>query len=225
MILEIDNIELNYETKNILNGVYLKAETGKVTGLLGQNGSGKSSLLHIIFGSLNPKYKLIRIDKQPILKKLYSTGNVYICTQKQTIPNFIKLDKAFSLQKVSWIDFIQQFPQFEKYRKSRPSGLSGGELQVIEIYIALLSNKPIVLLDEPFMHIAPLYVEQMKNIIRKQKKNKAIILTDHQYESVIDVTDDLYLLKNGSTKKINRLTELEDYGYLPNGVLELAKND
>ncbi|NER15771.1 ATP-binding cassette domain-containing protein [Spongiivirga citrea] len=219
MILEVDNIELNYSDKNILKGVYLKAEIGKVTGLLGHNGSGKSSLLHIIFGSIAPKYKLIRIDKKPILRKLYTSRLVYLCSQKQSIPSFMKLKKVFRFLKLDWNTFIEKFPQFEKYRNSYPSKLSGGELQVVEIYLALLSNRPIVLLDEPFMHIAPLYVEQMKEIINEQKHSKAIILTDHHYESVIDVTDDLYLLKNGSTKKINQLTDLEDYGYLPNGII------
>ena len=63
MIFEIDNVELYFNKKRILNGIYLKAETGKITGLLGSNGSEKSSLLEIAFGNLKPKYKLIRIDK------------------------------------------------------------------------------------------------------------------------------------------------------------------
>lgn len=63
MFLEIDNIELYFKNKRILNGIYLKAETGKTTGILGRNGCGKSSLLDIVFDNLKPKYKLIRIDK------------------------------------------------------------------------------------------------------------------------------------------------------------------
>ena len=71
MPLEIDNVELYFKTKTIIRGVYLKAETGKITGLLGSNGCGKSCLLKIIFGSLTPKYKLIRVNNKPILKSLY----------------------------------------------------------------------------------------------------------------------------------------------------------
>ena len=73
MIFEIDNVELYFKEKRILNGIYLKAETGKVTGILGSNGCGKSCLLNIAFGNLKPKYKLIRVNNKPILKPLYQT--------------------------------------------------------------------------------------------------------------------------------------------------------
>lgn len=63
MVFELDNVELFFKNKRILNGIYLKAEIGKVTGILGRNGYGKSSLLTIFFGGLKPKYKLLRINK------------------------------------------------------------------------------------------------------------------------------------------------------------------
>ena len=66
MILEVDNIELNFDQTSILQGIYLKAETQKVTCILGRNGCGKSSLLKIIFGSLKAKYSLVRLNKNPI---------------------------------------------------------------------------------------------------------------------------------------------------------------
>ena len=65
MIFEIDNIELSFKEKRILNGIYLKTETNNITGLLGSNGCGKTCLLNILFGSLEPKYKLIRVDNKP----------------------------------------------------------------------------------------------------------------------------------------------------------------
>ncbi len=66
MIFELDNVELYFKNKRILNGIYLKAETGKVTAILGRNGCGKSSLLNIAFGNLKPKYMLIRVDNKPL---------------------------------------------------------------------------------------------------------------------------------------------------------------
>ncbi len=74
MIFELDNVELYFKNKRILNGIYLKAETGKVTAILGRNGCGKSSLLNIAFGNLKPKYMLIRLNHKPLLKPLYMTG-------------------------------------------------------------------------------------------------------------------------------------------------------
>ncbi len=91
MTLEIDNVELYFKTKPILRGVYLKAQTGKITGILGSNGCGKSCLLNIVFGNLIPKYKLIRVDNKPILKPLYKTAQVRYLPQHHFIPNRIKV--------------------------------------------------------------------------------------------------------------------------------------
>ncbi|WP_223266387.1 ATP-binding cassette domain-containing protein [Gelidibacter gilvus] len=66
MTIELDSVELNFNKRRILYGIYLKAETNQVVGLLGRNGSGKSCLLQILFGSLKPKYKLIKLNGKPV---------------------------------------------------------------------------------------------------------------------------------------------------------------
>jgi ABC-type lipopolysaccharide export system ATPase subunit len=97
--------------------------------------------------------------------------------------------------------------------------LSGGERRIIETYLVLKQNNKIVLLDEPFSHIAPLHIETIKAIIKEEKKHKIIIITDHFYNDLIDTSDTIYMLKNGCTKLIDNLTELEDYKYLSVGSL------
>lgn len=217
MILEVDNIELYFKQKRILNGIYLKAETGKVTGILGSNGCGKSCLLNIVFGTIKPKYKLIRIDKKPVLKPLYQTKLATYLPQHHFIPNRMRIKTAFRVFKVSWMDFIACFKSFSIFKNVQFNKLSGGERRLIETYIILKSNTPIVLLDEPFSHIAPLYIEATKQIISEEKQRKIIVLTDHKYRHIVDVSDSIYLLKNGCTKLINNLSELEDYKYLSPG--------
>lgn len=214
MILEVDNVELYFSEKKILNGIYLKAETGKVTGILGRNGCGKTSLLSIIFGSLNPKYKLIRLDGQPILKPLYLTNKIALLPQHELAPNNLKIKAIFKVMKVDWFEFITVFESFSFYSDSKINTLSGGERRVLETYLILKSQKDIILLDEPFSNISPLYIEKFKNLIQIEKKSKAIIITDHYFHDVIETSDDLYLLKNGCTKLIHNLEELEDYRYL-----------
>ncbi|MBE9489539.1 MAG: ABC transporter ATP-binding protein [Bacteroidetes bacterium] len=214
MIFEIDNIELYYSEKRILNGIYLKAETGKVTGILGSNGCGKSSLLNIIFGSLNPKFKLIRIDGKPILKPLYKTKLIKYLPQHAIIPKHIKLKAVFSLFKVDWNAFETLFESFSIYKNININKLSGGEQRLAETYLLLKSPSEIVLLDEPFSHLSPIYIETINAIIEESKKHKAIIVTDHMYRHIIDISDDIYLLKNGCTKLIDNILELEDYKYL-----------
>lgn len=220
MIFEIDNVELYFKEKRILNGIYLKAETGEVTGILGSNGCGKSCLLNIAFGNLKPKYKLIRIDGKPILKPLYLTNLVAYLPQYNFIPNGLRLKSAFNLFKVSWDDFITVFDDFPIYKNLKINKLSGGERRIIETYLVLMSNKKIIFLDEPFSHIAPLHIEKIKALISEEKKHKTIIITDHMYRHIIDISDAIYLIKNGSTKLINNLKELEDYKYLSVGGLD-----
>ena len=214
MIFEIDNVELYYKNKRILNGIYLKAETGKVTGILGRNGCGKSSLLDIAFGNLKPKYKLTRIDNTPILKPLYLTKLVKYLPQYDFIPKTMKLHRLFDVFEINWDIFIKDFEEFTPYKMHKVGQLSGGEQRCVEIYIILKTKSQIVFLDEPFNGISPLMIERIKAIIAREKKEKIIILTDHRYTDVMDITDSLYLLNNGSTKLINKISELEDYGYL-----------
>ena len=220
MILEIDNVELYFKEKRILNGIYLKAETGKITGILGSNGCGKSCLLKIIFGDLNPKYKLIRIDNSPILKPLYQTQLIAYLPQHYFIPKRLKVKTVFKLFNVDWKVFINTFESFSIYKNLIFNKLSGGEQRLLETYIILKSKHKIVLLDEPFSHLSPLYIEKIKTLISKEKEKKAIIITDHMYRHIVDVSDRIYLLKNGNTKLINDLKELEDYKYLSIGALD-----
>lgn len=219
MILEIDNVELYFKNKAILNGIYLKAETGKVTGILGSNGCGKSCLLQIIFGSLKPKYKLVRIDNKPILKPLYQTGWVKFLPQHALIPKNLSLKHIFKLYEVDWQEFVITFEEFMGCEAYKSKQLSGGQVRLVETYIILKSESKIVLLDEPFSHLAPLHIEKLSTIIEKEKSNKAIVITDHFYNNIIESSDDIYLLKNGSTKLIDNLLELEDYKYLSEGSL------
>ena len=148
MILEIDNIELSYGDKKILYGVYLKGESGKVTGILGRNGCGKTSLLRILFGNLSPKYQTIRIDGEHNKKKLFKSGEIAYLPQHQLLPENIKLSKAFSFYNLNWKEFIDLFESFKIYKDTKINKLSSGELRIVETYLVLFSGKEIILLPE-----------------------------------------------------------------------------
>jgi len=214
MVLEADNIELSFDNKRILYGVYLKTQTGKVTGILGSNGSGKTCLLQIIFGSLNSKYSNIRINKAHQKKKLFQTNMVAYLPQHSLLPKTIRLSAAFKLFNVNWTKFIITFESFEIYKNSRANKLSAGELRVIETYLVLFSKKEIIMLDEPFSFIAPLYVEKFKKLIQEKREKSAVIITDHFYRDILDVSDSVYFLKNGYSKLIRTKEDLEDEGYI-----------
>lgn len=165
MLFELDNVELYFKNKRILSGIYLKAETGKVTGILGRNGCGKTSLLDIAFGNLKPKYKLIRIDNKPILKPLFKTGFVKYLPQYDSAPKNFKLYRIFEVFEINWGTFSERFEEFSTYKNHKFGNLSGGQRRFIEIYIILKTKSEIVFLDEPFNGISPLMIEGVKALI------------------------------------------------------------
>ncbi|WP_431158776.1 ATP-binding cassette domain-containing protein [Winogradskyella poriferorum] len=219
MKFELDNVELYFREKRILNGIYLKAETGKVTAILGSNGCGKSCIMNIAFGILKPKYKLVRIDGKPLLKQLYKTNLARLLPQYNFVPNNMTLNRAFHLYDINWDHFASTFEAYRDFKSFKFKNLSGGQRRLIEIYIILKSNCELVLLDEPFSHLSPKHVESVKALISEEKHKKAILITDHMYRHIIETADSIYLLKNGCTKLINDLLELEDYKYLSEGSL------
>lgn len=215
MILEIDNIELSFGEKKILRGIYVKAESGKVTGILGRNGSGKTSLLNVLFGSLTPKYKSIRIDSNYIKAPLFLKNQVAYLPQHKLLSKNMRVDTCFKLFNADWATFIETFEHFGQFKNHCTSELSGGELRLLETYLIVNSEKNIILLDEPFSHLAPLYVTKIKDLIQRKKKDKIILLTDHLYEEILLLSDDLYFLTNGCSKLILNAEDLKDEGYLP----------
>tara|TARA_R110000787_G_scaffold15038_3_gene46280 strand:+ start:2075 stop:2731 length:657 start_codon:yes stop_codon:yes gene_type:complete len=213
-VLEVDNIEVVFGKNSILNAVYFKAETGKITGVLGSNGCGKTSLLRIIFGEYIPKNKLIRIDSKPILKPLYKNHSIQYLPQFNFIPNRFSLKKTFYLYNLNFSEFVKLFSEFVNFEHTKLHELSGGERRLIEVYVTLKSNTEIILLDEPFSYLSPIYNEILKKIIQEEKENKIIIVTDHMYQNILDISDDVYLLKDGWGKQIKSHEELVRYNYI-----------
>lgn len=214
MILEIDSVDLEFDEKKVLYGIYIKSEIGKITGVLGRNGSGKTCLLRIIFGDLQPKYKNIRGNGKCFPKPLYQSGIIGYLPQHPLLPRNLKISLTFKIFNVSWESFIGHFESFKKYGNAKIKDLSSGEIRVVEAYLILMSKKQIILLDEPFSFIAPLFVEKFKILINEIKKTSIIIITDHFYRDIIEVSDTIYLLKNGCSKEIFEIKELQSEGYL-----------
>ena len=117
------------------------------------------------------------------------------------------------------LSFTGEIPEhllllFKGILYSNIEDLSGGERKLLQTYIILHSDAKFIILDEPFSKISPLLTEELKNTIIQQSANKAIILCDHNYRDVLDITDRNYLLKNASLRMIKTSDELINHGYL-----------
>ncbi len=211
--LEIDSIILEFDTKRILQDVYLKCEIGNIIGLLGRNGSGKTCLMNIIYGELVPADKSIRINGIPYYKSDRNPSEMMYLPQFSFIPKSLSIRRIFKDYNLDFSLFAKDFPEFKKYQNTIFSRLSGGEQRIIEIYVIIASPTKFCMLDEPFSQVMPVHVDTIKNIIRRERENKGIIITDHLYEHIIDICDDIYVINNGKTHLIKTLQDIERLGY------------
>lgn len=215
--LEVDSVIKTFGYKSLLTDVYLKCTTNEVLGILGRNGTGKSTLLRIIFGSTDADTASIRIDGQ-LCERAFSRGNLIACLPQhpflpkhqsvgQIIRIFLKESKAR--------EAVSTHFRIKPLLTKKIAGLSGGERRYLEVLLILNRPVPFVLLDEPFAAVEPLYRTEIKELIGAYRKEKGIILTDHDYVNVTDVCDQTYLIDSGVCRPIRERTELITYNYLP----------
>ncbi len=214
--MQVESVMKSFGTKHVLTDVFLSCRPGEIIGLLGKNGTGKSTLLKIIFGSLSADQKFIKIGHKIIRGLLNNRNLVNYLPQNHFLPNHIKVSTIIYLfcdkRNASLIkanDLIK--PMLNKKSKQ----LSGGEKRILEILLVLHSNVRYILIDEPFNGIDPIYKEDIKNLIKEQSINKGFIITDHDYRNILDIATRIILMHDGGTKVILKNDELKIWGYIP----------
>lgn len=213
-ILEVDGVMLNFGINRVLQNVYLKCTTGNVTGLLGINGCGKSCLMKIIIGDPLTEDKSIRIDGKSLLGSRRLIKDIRYLPQHNFIPNSLVLERVMEDFELEVRDLCAAFPEFKQYRGMKMSHLSGGVKRILELYVVLKSKSKFVILDEPFSHIMPVHVDTIKRLILEEKSNKGILVSDHLYEHIMQISDEVYMIKNGRTFPIHSIEELHEEGYV-----------
>ena len=214
LTLKVDSVQLEFDGRKILQDVYLNCTQGQIIGLLGRNGSGKSSLLKIIFGTLTPGYKYVSID-DAYIQNGHDNNRIAYLPQHNYLPDGIKISVMAKIlvDKEYWDEFSES-SIYQKYYNRTISELSGGELRKLETLLVVYNKADFILLDEPFTHISPIQTEEFKPILKRCAERKGIIVTDHQYYNVLDISDHIILLNNGCTKHITDVDELVTYGYI-----------
>jgi ABC-type multidrug transport system ATPase subunit len=213
-LLEVDSIILEFGSKRVLQDVYIKCETGKITGLLGLNGSGKTCLLNVIFGEIAINDKSIRLDGRVLYESYRNPADFRYLPQFSFTPKSLTIKRIFKDFNLDFNSFIIDFPEFKKYYRSRFGKLSGGEQRLVEVYVILKSKTKVCMLDEPFSQIMPVHVESIKKIMSSERKHKGFIVTDHLYKHVTEICNDLYVISHGKTYLTHGVEELKRLGYL-----------
>lgn len=210
-ILETDGLFLRIHERTILTSVYMRCDTGQVTGLLGRNGAGKTCLMNIIYGRLPAQSRSVRFDGEPLLAAWKQPERVRYAPQFNFVPGNHTLKRVFDDFNVNFERFGRFFPELSPFYHTRFKSLSGGHRRLAEIYVILCSGSEFIMLDEPFSHIMPAHVATLQQIIQEEKASKGILISDHLYREVGSISDRLYLLEDGHLREIPDLAEAGSY--------------
>ncbi|MDD4374636.1 MAG: ATP-binding cassette domain-containing protein [Bacteroidales bacterium] len=216
--LTINNVTKGFKNCPVLTDVSFYIETGEILGIFGRNGSGKSTLLKILFGTLRPD----SIDAYLDDERYYPNQNIKFknlayLPQENFLPQDLKIRDVVPLyfQDGEIQNKILFDPRIAKLGNQRVGTLSHGEKRYIEILMITNLPQRFILLDEPFSMIEPLYQDAIKDLLTVIKNEKGIILTDHYYFDVLQLTDRNILIKEGKSIEVSGEKELAENGYLP----------
>jgi len=215
--LKAQHITQQFGSKKVLNKVSISLQTGDVIGLFGRNGSGKSTLLKILFGVLKNTGFSLDIDGNRILQKqIIPLKKIGYLPQDSFLPKRITvrnlIPMVFPDGKLQELLFYRK--GIAKFEKQRIGELSIGQRKYLELLLLSHMEHPFLLLDEPFSMVEPLYKEEIKGLLEEIKLFKGMIITDHYYHDVFEVSSQNYVLKEGSLTAVFSEEDLKKYNYL-----------
>src|SRR3954452_12148867 len=222
MILRADDLVKKYKQRAVVNHVSFNVSQGEIVGLLGPNGAGKTTSFYMIVGLIKPNEGKIFIDDEEItplpLYQRARRGIGYLAqeasvfrklTVEENIMSVLEMRKTTKQQRKDKADELINVFSLHKVRKNYGMSLSGGERRRTEIARALAVDPKFVLLDEPFAGVDPIAVEEIQSIISRLKnKNIGILITDHNVDETLSITDRAYLMVDGKLFKSGTAEEL-----------------
>ena len=204
-----------YKGRKVVKGITVEVNQGEIVGLLGPNGAGKTTSFYMIVGLIKPNGGNIYLDGTEITKypmyKRAQNGIGYLAQEASVFRKLSIEDNILSVLQLTKLSKKEQLMKMESLieefslghiRKSRGDLLSGGERRRTEIARALATDPNFILLDEPFAGVDPVAVEDIQRIIAQLKdKNIGILITDHNVQETLAITDRTYLMFEGSILK------------------------
>lgn len=211
MTLRTEGLVKRYGKRTVVNDVSINVRQGEIVGLLGPNGAGKTTSFymttglieanagHIFLGEKDitdyPVYKRARNgigylpQEASVFRSLSVEDNILAVLEMTDQPRQAQLEKLESL--------IREF-RLDKVRKNKGNQLSGGERRRTEIARCLAIDPKFIMLDEPFAGVDPIAVEDIQHIVWQLKyRNIGILITDHNVQETLSITDRAYLLFEG----------------------------
>lgn len=211
MVLRTENLVKKYGQRTVVNHVSIDVTQGEIVGLLGPNGAGKTTTFYMTVGLITPNEGEIYLDDKNITKypvyKRARLGIGYLAQEasvfrKMTVEDNIRsvlemtgTSKEYQREKLETL--LEEFNLVDR-RKNYGDRLSGGERRRTEIARCLAINPKFIMLDEPFAGVDPIAVEDIQSVVYKLKeKNIGILITDHNANETLNITDRAYLLFDG----------------------------
>ncbi len=211
LILRTENLVKKYGKRTVVSNVSINLKQGEIVGLLGPNGAGKTTTFYMTVGLVVPNEGNIylgdkNITKYPVYKRAQH-GIGYLAQEasifrKMSVEDNIKsvlefTDKTPEQQNEKLEALIAEFG-LEKVRKNLGDRLSGGERRRAEIARCLAIDPKFIMLDEPFAGVDPIAVQDIQSIVARLKyRNIGILITDHNVDETLSITDRAYLLFEG----------------------------
>lgn len=224
MILRTENLVKKYGQRFVNQDVSYQVAQGEIVGLLGPNGAGKTTSFYMAVGLVKPNGGKVWLDDKDITKlpmyKRARLGLGYLAqeasifrdlTVEENILGVMELAKTKMTQaerKDKTDELLEEF-SLTHVRKNKGIVLSGGERRRTEIARALAVDPKFILLDEPFAGVDPIAVEEIQGIVARLKhRNIGILITDHNVNETLSITDRAYLLFEGKILKSGTAEEL-----------------
>ncbi len=222
MKLEAKNIVKKYRSRTVVNDVSFEVNQGEIVGLLGPNGAGKTTSFYTVVGLIRPYSGEVLLNGQSIQKmpmfKRAQLGIGYLAQEasvfrklsvEDNIKGVLEMTKLSKTEQAARLEELLEEFGLTRIRSTRGDLLSGGERRRTEIARALATKPKFILLDEPFAGVDPIAVEDIQSIVAGlKKKNIGILITDHNVQETLAITDRTYLMFEGKILKSGTAEEL-----------------
>jgi branched-chain amino acid transport system ATP-binding protein len=211
MLLNIKNIDVAYDDYQVIWNVSLNVNEGEIVALLGPNGSGKSTILNSISGLIKIRSGEIDFNNIPIHKfetyQRVGVGISHVLERRRVFPYLTVLqnlllgsyhEKAKAEREKSLQDVYNFFPKLKDRSNQIANTMSGGEQQMLAIGRGLMGMPKLLMVDEPFLGLAPLVIEDLKLIFKKiAERGIAILFVEQNVRLALSMANRGYILESG----------------------------